>query len=72
MVKSMLADEGITGFVENANAPFPGLTTVPCQVLVAAADVIHARQLVEEHEARRKQHANNAELETDAEEPDVL
>lgn len=54
IVKSMLADEGIDGTVENASGPFPGLTVVPCQVLVTKENENNARRLIEEHEERHR------------------
>ena len=55
LVKAMLADEEIPSFVEESNAPFPGLSATPCHVLIAAEHETRARQLIEEHEARHRE-----------------
>lgn len=60
IVKAMLADEDIPSSVENANAPFPGIGAVPCEVFVAAKYEEAARALVQEYEARQ---ANREEME---------
>ncbi len=58
IVKAMLADEDISSTVENSNAPFPGLVTIPCQVLVAPEHEAVARRLIEEHVARQRERAD--------------
>ena len=52
LVKSMLADEGIPGFVEDTNVPFAGLSAMPCHVMVEREHEPLARKLIEEHEAK--------------------
>ena len=54
LVRAMLANEGIVSSVANANGPFPGLTVIPCEVLVSKADEARSRELVEEHEAKHR------------------
>ena len=53
LLKAMLADEGIPSFVEDANGPFPGLSAVPCTLMVGSEYETDARRLIDEHEARR-------------------
>jgi hypothetical protein len=55
LVKKILADEGITSFVEDTNAPFAGLAATPCHVLVEVEHVPRARSLIEQHETRHRQ-----------------
>ena len=70
LVKAMLADEDIPSSVENANGPFPGLTGIPCQVLVMAEYEERARELVAEHEARHRERAEQ-DAETEGEDSDT-
>jgi hypothetical protein len=62
MVKAMLADEEIPGTVENSSGPFPGLSTIPCEVLVGVEHEVMARELIAEHEER---HRARVELESE-------
>ena len=55
LVKAMLKSENIPGFVEETNAPFAGLTSIPCHVLVEIEHESRARELIEEHEAKGRQ-----------------
>ena len=58
MVKSMLKNEGIPGFVEDSIAPFPGLSSIPCHVMVELQNEARARELVEAHEAVVRERAD--------------
>jgi hypothetical protein len=62
-VKSMLADESIPSSVENSTAPFPGISASPCEVFVAAEHESAARQIITDFEARRRQTAEQDDLE---------
>ena len=55
LVKAMLADEGISGSVENSSGPFPGITAIPCQVFVPTEHEVRARALIAEHEAQHRE-----------------
>ena len=55
LVKAMLADEGIHSSVEDTNGPFPGLSGIPCHVLVGTEHETRARELIEQHEAQHRE-----------------
>ena len=67
IVKAMLAEEDIPSSVENANAPFPGIGAVPCEIFVAVEHEAAARALIEVHEARLAQRAETEEGEHETE-----
>lgn len=60
IVKAMLTDNGIPAFLEDANAPFAGLSTNPCHVMVEREHESLARRWIEEHEARRRETVDRA------------
>lgn len=62
LVKAMLKDENIPSFVEETNAPFAGLSSIPCHVMVEAEYESRARELIEEHEVK---HRERVELEAE-------
>lgn len=70
IVKAMLADEDIPSSIENANAPFPGIGVVPCEVFVSAEHEAVARTLIKEHEIRQAQRAESDEGEEEFEDSD--
>jgi hypothetical protein len=67
LVKAMLKDEGILGFVEESNAPFAGLSSIPCHVMVELQHETRARELVEEHEAIHRERVQREEMEQENE-----
>ena len=67
IVKAMLAEDDIPSSVQNANAPFPGIVAVPCEVFVALEHEAAARALIEAHEARMAQRAETEEDERETE-----
>lgn len=60
IVKAMLQDNEIPAFVEDSHAPFAGLSTSPCHVMVEQQHEIQARRYIEEHEAKRKESVDRA------------
>ena len=65
LVKAMLADEGIPSYVDDANGPFPGLSGIPCHVMVAVEHELFARQLIEQHEERHRERVEREFAEED-------
>ena len=65
LVKAMLADEEIPSSVEDANGPFPGLSGIPCHVLVGIEHEPLARQLIEQHEARHRERVERESVDGD-------
>lgn len=70
LVKAMLKDENIPAFVEETNAPFAGLSSIPCHVMVEHEHESRARELIAEHEAKHRERVEREAEQADEQDED--